>query len=364
MKYTLEIQKLLFQVEDNRSLTPKDRIRLLKQAAIIADENDDIEWAYEIRLHLIRQCYFVASSTELVTQFSWVLNAYEAHPDWFEENDFLWQYKWILEEMYCNPLVSQEQMDAILEDFKARLQRNGYSLRPYYDRMYDNALIVGDYAKAKEYLDLRNEAADDAMGSCPACTLDNELDYYLKTGDFEEAYKRAYPLLSKQLHCTHVPARTFCALAYYAGRAGQKERAAELMELAETEMEKLIHEIKDESMLVPAGMMICHLLETNLAKAWEYFETAMSWFAESDGYARFEFSCLMLEGLAKTDVTASVELNLPAESTLYAPNYTYRLSDLAEYFRKEATDLAAAFDRRNGCPAFTERLDALSYPRA
>lgn len=359
MRYTLEIQKLLFQVEDNKSLTPKDKIRLLKQAATIADENDDIEWAYEIRLQLIRECYYVASSSELVTEFSWVLNAYEAHPDWFEENDFLWQYKWILGEMYNNPQVSMEQIEAIMEDFKTRLQRNGYGLRPYYDRLYDETLILGNFEKAKEYLDLRNEAPDDAMGSCPACTLDNELDYYLMTGNFDEAYNRAHPLLTKQLACTHVPARTFCALAYYADKAGQQQRAAELLDRAETEMDRLINDIKDENLIVPAGMMVCYLLGTDPAKAWHYFEKTLSWFIEGDAYSRFEFACLMMEGLAKIDRSASVTLSLPTEFELYKPDHVYPLNALYDYFSKEAAAQATAFDKRNGCTAFTDRIAKL-----
>lgn len=356
MRYTLEIQKLLFQVEDNKSLTPKDRIRMLKQAATIADENDDIEWAYDIRLQLIRDCFFLASDSELVTEFSSILNAYEAHPDWFDENDFLWQYKWILGDMYNNPQVSLEQIEAIMEDFKTRLLRNGYSLRPYYDRLYDEALIGGNFDKAKEYLDLRNASPDDAMGSCAACTLDNELDYYLMTGNFDEAYNRAHPLLSNQLSCTHVPARTFCAMAYYADKAGQSQRAAKLIDCAETEMIRLIDEIKDENLIVPAGMMICYWLGTDQKKAWHYFEKTLPWFLEGDAYSRYEFARLMREGLGKIEQSSVVTLILPEEIEFYDPSHTYTWNALNEYFTQEAFTQAGAFDKRNGSTVFTDRL--------
>lgn len=356
MKYTLEIQKLLFQVEDNRSLTPKDKVRLLKQAATIADDNEDIEWGYDIRLQLIRECYYLASGNDLVNEFSWLLNAYESHPDWFDENDFLWQYKWILGEMYNNPQVSLEQVQNIMEDFKTRLQRNGYSLRPYYDRLYEENLILYQYDKAKEYLDLRNAAPDDAMGSCLACTLDNELDYYLMTDCFEEAYNRAQPLLSKQISCTHVPARTFCALTYYADKAGKTEQAAELFERADSEMEQLLN---DENLVTPAGMLVCYLLHWDKAKAWTYFEKSLPWFLEDDGFTRYDYACYLLEGLNKEDASGTVTLSLPSEFELYRPDHAYTIKELTGYFRKEASRQAEAFDTRNNSTAFTDRVASL-----
>ena len=49
MKYTLEIQKRLLQVE-NGNLSPHEKALLLKEAIRIADENDDPQWAVEMRL--------------------------------------------------------------------------------------------------------------------------------------------------------------------------------------------------------------------------------------------------------------------------------------------------------------------------
>lgn len=356
MKYTLEIQKLLFEAEDNKSLTPKDKVRLYKQAAGIADTHEDVEWGYDIRLQLIRECYYIADSTDLVNEFSWLLNAYEAHPDWFDENDFLWQYKWVLGEMYNNPRVSMEQIEGIMDDFKTRLERNGYSLRPYYDRLYEETLILRQFEKAKTYLDLRNAAPDDAMGSCPACTLDNELDYYLMTGQFDEAYHRAQPLLSKQMACTHVPARTFCALTYYADKARQAELAAELCDRAEAEMELLLN---DENLVTPAGMLICYMLSHRPDKAWSYVEKSLPWYMEDDAFSQFDYACYLLEGLRKVDASATVRLSLPAEFTLYNPEHSYAVSSLTDYFRQVARQQAVAFDARNGGSAFSERLDAI-----
>ena len=52
MKYTLEIQKLLLQAQ-NDNLHPREKANLLREAIRIADENEDVQWAVEMRLDLI-----------------------------------------------------------------------------------------------------------------------------------------------------------------------------------------------------------------------------------------------------------------------------------------------------------------------
>ena len=44
MRYTLEIQKLLLQTQ-NQNLHPREKASLLKEAIRIADDNEDVSWA-------------------------------------------------------------------------------------------------------------------------------------------------------------------------------------------------------------------------------------------------------------------------------------------------------------------------------
>ena len=356
MKYTLEIQKIVIQVEDNPNNTPKDNIRLLKQAIAIADENDDIEWGYDLRLMLIRKCYHLSSDTELVNNFSWVLNAYEEHPDWFDENDFLWQYKWILATMYNNPDVSLEQIESILEDFKTRLERNGYGLRAYYDRLYTETLSIGNYEKAKELLDLRNAAPDDGMGNCAACTLDYELDYYMETGQIDEALTRAQPLIDKLVSCALVPARTFCALAYHAEKAGKPDVAADLFERADADMSIIEN---DENLTSAGGMLIAYLANKNEEKTKHYLELCIPWTLEADSFSQYDFAAYMLEALNKWKGADPIILNLPLEYELYNDAGEYSIQVLKEYYREKAKTLAEAFDKRNRCETYAKRVLAL-----
>ena len=79
MRYTLEIQKLLLQTQNNNPASP-GKANLLKEAIRIADENEDVEWATELRLDLI---YELESSFRRILKrlrnFSKILDDYENH---------------------------------------------------------------------------------------------------------------------------------------------------------------------------------------------------------------------------------------------------------------------------------------------
>lgn len=352
MKYTLEIQKLLAQA-DSRGVSVKEQCRLYKQAIRIADENEDVEWAYEMRLDYLRLLSFGASNEEMVIHFSWVLNAYETNPELFDESDFLWMYKWILSEMYSNPDVSLEQIQNILEDFKVRMQRNGYSLRPYYDRLYDESMQMNCYDAARDYLRLRNEQPRDDMSNCEACELDNELDYHLACGCFDEAYHRAQPLISKQLTCRCVPTRTFATLALEALVTGRTEIAADLFARAEEGMLELS---EDESMVGTVGTMTNYLFRSGSERAWEYLEKYVPWSVGADAYRSYIYYKNLAGGLKQADLAREVPLVLPPDVPYYTPTNIYKVETLYKYYEKEALALAARFDARNRNTAFTDNV--------
>ena len=241
MKYTLEIQKLLLQAQ-NKNLHPREKANLLKEAIRIADENEDVEWATEMRLDLIYELNLLSADTEEIAVFSKILDDYENHKDVIKEDDLLWKYKWIWSSTFDIPEIPMEQVEAVGEDYKTRILRNGYSLRSYYQRWSVECTWMRQYDKAKEYIDkMLAEKMDDQ--SCEACELNFMLDYYLETGKFDEAYSRAQPLINKQVTCYEANLRAYLKLAYYAQKAGKPDIAAEMCTRAE---EALAGREKDE----------------------------------------------------------------------------------------------------------------------
>lgn len=350
MRYTLEIQKLLLQAQ-NENLHPREKANLLREAIRIADENEDVEWATEMRLDLIYELNLISADVEEIAVFSRILDDYENHKDLIKEDDFLWKYKWIWASTFDIPDVPMEQVKAVGEDYKTRILRNGYSLRTYYHRWSVEYTRMRQYDKAKEYIDKTlAEKVDDQ--SCEACELNFMLDYYLETGQFDEAYSRAQPLIAKQISCYEANLRAYLKLAYYAQKAGKPEIAADMCARAE---EGLAGREKDEYMILYLGLFIAYCFMTKPERGWEYAERCIGWSLHTSTLKKYRFSCDMLEAL-KYESRPEVRLNLPEDFPLYRPDGVYPVSALRDYFYQQAETLAQRYDARNGNDGYMSRL--------
>ncbi|GCB33117.1 hypothetical protein [Bacteroides faecalis] len=350
MRYTLEIQKLLLQTQ-SQNLHPREKASLLKEAIRIADENEDVAWAVEMRLDLIYELNLLSADAEEIAVFSKILDDYESHKDQINEDDLLWKYKWIWACTFDLPDIPMEQIKAVGEDYKTRIQRNGYSLRSYYHRWSVEYTRMRQYDLAKEYIDkMLAEKIDDQ--SCEACELNFMLDYYLETGQFDEAYNRAQPLISKQTSCYEANLRAYLKLAYYAQKAVKPEIAADMCMRAE---EGLAGREKDEYMLLYLGLFIAYYFMINSQRGWEYAERCIGWSLHTNQLKKYRFSCDMVEAL-KYESRPQVSLNLPEEFPLYCPEGVYDVKELSDYFYGQAEDLALRYDARNANNGYMDRL--------
>ncbi|MDE6987479.1 MAG: hypothetical protein K2P55_11295, partial [Bacteroides acidifaciens] len=248
------------------------------------------------------------------------------------------------------------QVNAVGEDYKTRILRNGYSLRTYYHRWSVECVWMRQYDKAKEYIDkMLAEKIDDQ--SCEACELNFMLDYYLETGQFDEAYSRAQPLINKQVTCYEANLRAYLKLSYYAQKAGKPEIAADMCARAE---EGLAGREKDEYLLSYMGLFIAYNMMTKPERGWEYVERCTDWSLRSNSLKRYRFSCDMVETLKYADCQ-EVRLSLPEEFPLYRADGVYAVSELRDYFYQQAMELAQRYDARNGNSGYTDRLKEIVF---
>ena len=101
-----------------KNLHPREKANLLKEAIRIADENEDVEWATEMRLDLIYELNLLSADTEEIAVFSKILDDYENHKDVIKEDDLLWKYKWIWSSTFDIPEIPMEQVEAVGEDYR------------------------------------------------------------------------------------------------------------------------------------------------------------------------------------------------------------------------------------------------------
>lgn len=349
MNYNLEIQRILLKLDAISN--PEDKLNLLKQAINIADTNNDLDWGFDLRLDLISEEKDTSHCIESFPAFAWLLNTYDTNPDLFDEDDFLWEYKWMAGSARRNVNISRQQVEAIMDDLKVRMERNGYTPRGYYSVMIYWSLFIGDTIAAKKYLELRDSVQRDRMSNCPACELDTRVELELMDGDFEKALTTANDLITKKLTCGVMPLVTFCNLTYYLGKAGDK-RAAEYFIKAEEE----IAEIKesDTSLVSQISDLIFYLSQVDKVKAWEYFEKYSEWEVDAEDAISFDFSRNVLPLLKEG---GKKELNLSIKLPFYSSDNMYDVDQLYQYYYKKASDLAQQFDARNGTDAFARSLN-------
>jgi len=348
MNYNLEIQKILLKVDDLSN--PDDKINLLKQAINIADANNDIDWGFDLRLDLISKEIDTSHCTDSFPAFAWLLNTYDSNPDLFEEDDFLWEYKWMASAARRNAGISRQQVEEIMDDLRIRMERNGFSDRAYFNIKYYWHLFIGETEEARKYLKLRDEAVHDRMSHCIACELDSRVEIDLIDGNFDKAIALAHDLITKKLTCGRLPFATFCNLAIYLDEGGDP-RASDYFEKAEEELAEINN---DTSFLSNVSQLIHYLAKNDREKAWKYFEKYSSWEVGAEDAISFDFSLAALSILKDGDGTR--ELNIGSDLPYYKNDRMYDIKSLFDYYHTKAIDLADHFDSRHGNNHFRQQV--------
>jgi len=350
MDYSLQIQKLLIKKEALSS--PNDKIVLLKQAINIADTHNDAEWGFDLRLDLIRDEKDTSRCDESLPAFTWILDTFDKYPDDFDETDFLWEYKWMLGSIRRNSAISMEQIESITEDYKERLLRNGYSVRPYYSAKVHMAFFLGNLEDAAKYIDLKNKEIRDEMANCRACELDDDVELELRLGNFDKALTIGNEMLTKKVTCGHMPFSCYCTCVKYFHEAGMMDKAYEYFQKAAEDLAEL-EEDDDTSLVSEIGIMTRFLTDYDKEKAWLFFEQHAYWNVNSEDYLDFLFSLSVLPLLKEK---GTKQLNVSPSLEWYRSDNNYNLSDLYNYYYERAKILAEKFDKRNGSKYFNKQL--------
>lgn len=348
MHYTLEIQKIL--LESDKQKNPEDRIQLLKQAIKIADAHNDLEWSYDLRMSLIRTEQYTSHSRESFPAFAWVLDAYDQNPDMFPASDILYEYKWLAGVCFNNLHISLQQVDAILDDFRRRLNECGYGDREYYNIRLNQSLFKGEKILAREYLELRDRASVDEFSSW-ANDLIGTIYVEMFEGDFEAAISHIeeYVAYKSEHKMNLLP--VYSGLIYYLGGKNYDRRVEKYFEEVDREFSGLT---KYPFHLYEMSLMMYYMAKHRKDRAWEYFIQFVNWEIDAEESIRFDFALSVLP-LLKDGGERQLDI-ISSRHPYYKESHIYNLNDLYLYYRDMATDLAHRFDIRNMNTHYTELL--------
>lgn len=127
---------------------------------------------------------------------------------YWEFIDVLWMYKMVVSEI-PKSLISLERIEEINMEMKLNYEWLNLSLAPYYKALMEQKLLLGDLEAAKENYNLWKNTENDGMEDCPACSLDNDVQYHYYMKDYAKALELSKDLISRELSCESVPEVTY-----------------------------------------------------------------------------------------------------------------------------------------------------------
>ncbi len=337
---------LRYQLMDEMDMAD-ERIPILKQAIQLADANQDLQEGFDLRIRLIQEENDTSHCIDSFPAMTWLLEAVDNHPDLFEEEEVLWEYKWLATSSVNNASVSYEQIQKILEDLKFRLERNGYGLGAYYVPKIEWQESIGDIEGALETLKERDAYGRDGMSDCAACEQNKKIKIKLIAGKYEEAIADMNEMQMKKLSCAEVPYDTYCNLAYYLNKANDP-RAKEYYE-------KGLHELgTDSSAITGLSKLINYISYHDPEQALLLFEKYAHWHLNSEDGVNFEVALHFLNLFKKDEMLTLPGLNpsLP----FYKAEGKYQSHDLYQYYFNIAQTLAEKFDHRNRTDNYKKML--------
>ncbi len=322
------------------------RVQLLEEAVHLADGHDEPDAGFRSRLALMRAAVFAGRPDLLLAAFAWCLAAHDRDPERFEVNELLWNYKWAVENAVGLPQVSRTHIEAMLADMARRYAEAGSTLHAVHQKRRDVLTHMGDLDGAARADQQLAATPRDWLSDCRACVGDTDVGRLADQSRDEDALAKAAPILARRLKCAEVPHRTYARVLLPLLRL---RRAREAMPYHHAGY-RLIGSNPD--FLPQAGMHLMFLVLTdNLARAVAVFQdhlpNALSVPSLLDRLKFFGAARLFLERQLGQD-RRTLRLRLPPTFALFQPSAAYDTAALHDWFARQAAELAARFDARNG----------------
>lgn len=334
-----------------------EKIALLEEAVRIADTGTDIELQYFARKEFLNAAYWGGAPEKAMVAYAWCLGQFDMQPGKFSERDLLWTYKWMVNTIFHFPQIPKEQIYAMLDDMTRRYREAGYGLRVIYQYRYRFERFCGNREEAIRHYRYAQELASDDLSNCPACELDEHVSFYNYCGEDEVAISTAQPLLEGRYKCRTVPQRTIARLLLPLTRLGRHEDAWAY------HLQGYRPVSRNKSFLNYVSDHLIYLTVIDkLERAAELLEEHYPWAeGNSDAHNRFLFyraAWFFLDVMAESQ-TPRLGLRLPRTFPLYEASGDYESSSLADWFQKEAREIALKFNERNGTDHFTHELEGV-----
>ena len=352
-----ELQALSQRIDGMERCTAK--VALLEEAIRIADSRKDVDGGYEFRQKLVKEAEFTGYPEKALVAFAWTLAHYDREPERFEDiRKLLWQFKWIVGILDAFSKISRQQIEEAVADLARRSERCGSSLRHVYSLRCQIARSLGDEQEMRATLPVWEKSPRDFLSDCPACDRNQIIATHAFLKQDLRAVQLAGPIINGELFCAEVPHVTYAKLLIPLVRLNRLDEAHAYSRkgyaLVKNNL-KFLEEAADHLIF----MVLTHDLKGAVQLVERHLNVALNTPVPRRRLA-FYRACLFLFRRLEQSPQGKRVLHLPDDFPLWNKTGVYDLTQVKEWFEREARALAEQFDARNGNTFRTDELTALS----
>lgn len=341
-----QVDPALLDVLDSVTAAPAGPHRVAAAEHAVAEARSSGSFAGEVlaRSALAESLHHVPDSPDLLVHLAWlrqVVDRPEVVEDEGETHRIFWMLKWAPTQMLNLPQVPLDEVDRAVDDLEEVYRRNGFALRPVLGFRAAVAQERGQDDVLREVMTRWAAEPRDHLSDCAACDTAAQGMAWEHT-DAEEALRAWRPLLDGGQQCTEEPHRARAHAALMRWDAGDTDGAARLVEAAWVDSRS--ESFNNEAV---AHCLVAWTRMGNVDRALPALLDRTAWLDEIDvPHDRMLWTA------------ASVAVLDAAEAAGIAPDDVAGRprTEAREEWHRTATDLAAAFDARNGTSHHSDRL--------
>ncbi|WP_224366063.1 hypothetical protein [Hyalangium versicolor] len=331
------------------------KVQTLEEAVRLADTHGDLDLAFELRDELVDAATFGGFPDKALVAFAWCRAQTKKNPERFDSDSLLWKQKWVVGRLDDFPHISLKQIHDALDDIEQTYAKVDAGKRAILKLRYQTSRDVGDETAAQKYWDQWVVAPRDYLTDCRACDLDDEIDHHIDKGEYEQALKKARPILEGRSSCAEIPHLTYGSVLYPLLKLGRLEEARD----CHLRGYPMISRNRDFLACVGEHLEFLALTD-NLSRGLTLFEHHLGWALDHASWRdRFTFHSAAEFLLARVVASGrgTVSLRLPKAFPLHQGKGTYETRDLHSWVKTQAQEIAARFDTRNGTDRFQQLLE-------
>jgi hypothetical protein len=246
----------------------------------------------------------------------------------------------------------------VQDDFETRLKQFRHGLAPLYKLKCRIAMDMGDVESTRKWYAEWKAAPYDTLQDCHACQINSEGHTLIFMGQVKEGLAHLAPVLNGRESCHSVPCTTYGAILEPLVSIGQEDKAREYHRIGYRSVSR-----NPDFLSSVADHLVFAVRTGDTAQARRIFQQHLPRAIKSmEDEVRREFivaAWIFLEHLASQGKPMR-KLALPAGLECYREDGQYDVSELAAWFRQQATDIVQKFDSRNGNDYYSKKMDRLA----